>query len=723
MPITSHQSKRNTQVHQRTVRPLPESQIVKFGARLAQEDWDFLSSELSPTELVASFEAYTSNVVEELFPEKTVSITSFDKPYMTQELKQLRRRKQRAYRKGSKSDAYLKLKAEFDTKLKREALKYKNKILQEVSEGRRSNPYKALRKLEFKFQEQSNKFTLPNHADLELSDSEIAERLAIYFSAISQEFEPLKFEELPRSIRDSVENSIGDQTKPSLNEWQVYRRLSVAKKPKTTVPGDIPIKLVKDFTPELATPIAKIFNRITETGEYPRQWVTEYQVAIPKIDVPNSEDDLRNIASTAFFSKQYEAFLAEWLFPFIEPFLDPGQCGGLKGSSTTHYLVKLLHFIHLHLDQKEPYAVLLALIDLEKAFNRVSHCLVIEDLAAMHVPGWMLKILISYLTDRSMYMRFNGASSPRKNLPGSSPQGALLGILLFIIIFNGAILRPRIPRVGSLALKYIDDLSILQAINLKECLAKDNEYRPFPLNFNERTGLALPPENNPLQEVLFELEDFTETKQLRIKEKKTNIMKFNVSQKFDFPPELIMNKFDNQLEVVKKTKLLGVILTDDLKWAANTQFICQKAFKKLWILRRLKLLNVDPFIALDVYTKEIRSVLEVSVPAWHSGLTNRQSFNIERVQKVAVAIILGNSGLSYHEKLRILGLETLEQRREKICLTFAKRTLKSRHSSIFERTNTTYNTRQQTVFRECRSNTSRFYKSPLNYLTRLLNSS
>ena len=140
-------------------------------------------------------------------------------------------------------------------------------------------------------------------------------------------------------------------------------------------------------------------------------------------------------------------------------------------------------------------------------------------------------------------------------------------------------------------------------------------------------------------------------------------------------------------------------------------------------LKDKELLNVDPFIALDVYTKEIRSVLEVSVPAWHIGLTNQQTYDIERVQKVAVAIILGNSGLNYYKKLRILGLETLEQRREKICLTFAKRTLKSRHSSIFERTNTTYNTRQQTVFRECRSNTSRFYKSPLNYLTRLLNSS
>ena len=172
-----------------------------------------------------------------------------------------------------------------------------------------------------------------------------------------------------------------------MDEWIVYQKILSAKKTKTVLPGDLPVKIVKEFSPELAKPVTLIFNRITETGEYPRQWVIEYQVAIPKVKPPQSADDLRNISSTSFFSKVYESFLGQWLFPYIEPFLDPGQCGGLRGSSITHYLVRLLHFTHKFLDKREPYAVLLALIDLEKAFNRVSHQLVIEDLFDMHVPG------------------------------------------------------------------------------------------------------------------------------------------------------------------------------------------------------------------------------------------------------------------------------------------------------------------------------------------------
>ena len=112
---------------------------------------------------------------------------------------------------------------------------------------------------------------------------------------------------------------------------------------KIGVPGDIPVKLVKEFTPEITVPITKIYNRITETGEYPRQWVTEYQLAIPKVQPPLTEDDTRNIASTSFFSKQYESFIGDWIFPYIEPHIDPGQCGGLRDSSFTPYLVKLLN--------------------------------------------------------------------------------------------------------------------------------------------------------------------------------------------------------------------------------------------------------------------------------------------------------------------------------------------------------------------------------------------
>ena len=63
----------------------------------------------------------------------------------------------------------------------------------------------------------------------------------------------------------------------------------------------------------------------------------------------------------------------------------------------------------------------------------------------------------------------------------------------------------------------------------------------------------------------------------------------------------------------------------------------------MWCLRRMKSLDIESYVIVDVYLKEIRPVLELAVPAWHSGLTQRQSADIERVQRVAVTIILSDS--------------------------------------------------------------------------------
>ena len=100
--------------------------------------------------------------------------------------------------------------------------------------------------------------------------------------------------------------------------------------------------------------------------------------------------------------------------------MDPGQCG-LKGSSITHYLIKLLHFIHSTLDKKKPHSVIAACVDISKAFNWVDHSLVIQDLFDMHTPVWLLKIVFSYLTERSMVLTFNSAKSTQKSLPGGGP--------------------------------------------------------------------------------------------------------------------------------------------------------------------------------------------------------------------------------------------------------------------------------------------------------------
>ena len=101
---------------------------------------------------------------------------------------------------------------------------------------------------------------------------------------------------------------------------------------------------------------------------------------------------------------------------------------------------------------------------------------------------------------------------------------------------------------------------------------------------------------------------------MRINESKSKIMLFNRSKKFDFPPEYSFSNGQN-LEVLEEMKLLGIVLTSDLRWASNTNYIFRRAMSKMWLLRRMKKLQLEPQWICDYYTKEIRTFVPACIGA------------------------------------------------------------------------------------------------------------
>ena len=139
-------------------------------------------------------------------------------------------------------------------------------------------------------------FSLPSHVEQGFTAIQSADTIAAHFSAISQEFEPLSKEKLPRNICVYLENE--KSIPPRLSEEKVYSRIVKAKKPNSKVPGDLEPRLVKAFPHLLAGPVSKIFNEILNSALYPSSWKLEHQVPIPKVDSPENEDQLRNIAKS-----------------------------------------------------------------------------------------------------------------------------------------------------------------------------------------------------------------------------------------------------------------------------------------------------------------------------------------------------------------------------------------------------------------------------------------
>ena len=174
---------------------------------------------------------------------------------------------------------------------------------------------------------------------------------------------------------------------------------------------------------------------------------------------------------------------------------------------------------------------------------------------------------------------------------------------------------------------------------------------------------------------------------------------------------------------VEEFKLLGVFITSDLKWHKNTNYITTVGFQRLWMIRRIKQLGASQSELLDVYVKQVRSILEFASVVWHPGLTQDNTAQIERVQKSAFVIILGKDYSSYENSLQILNMKTLTQRREELSVNFAKKAADhQRHSTWFKLQTETVNTRSiRPTYIPVKFRTERFKNSPLPYLTSLLN--
>ena len=355
----------------------------------------------------------------------------------------------------------------------------------------------------------------------------------------------------------------------------------------------------------------------------------------------------------------------------------------------------------------------------------------------MGVHGWLLNIVMGFLENREMVVRFNGKTSQSKLLPGGGPQGTLLGLQLFPILINDCVVKedgvtnigdtitnPKKKFVPSTShAKYVDDLTVVEAFNLKQTL-EPNPDRPLPDSYHARLGQRLPAEKSELYEQILKIQKYASENEMKVNCKKTKFMLFNPTKNFDFVPEFEME--GKLIETHEEMKILGLVVSNDLTWRSNTDSMCKKAYSRLWMIKRLKKSGACLDDLIDIYIKQVRSVIEFGVPVWNPGLTKDEMMDIERVQKAFLHIALGTSYGSYEDARTKSNLETLEDKRTQICIKFATKAAKHpKHKHWFVPSDTAApDTRSQKLkFKTPLFRLGRFKKSPIPYLTGLLNSS
>ena len=315
-------------------------------------------------------------------------------------------------------------------------------------------------------------------------------------------------------------------------------------------------------------------------------------------------------------------------------------------------------------------------------------------------------------------MKWHGCQSARRKLKGGGPQGATIGLLEYLSQSNNC--ADTVSE--SERFRFLDDLSTLEIINLLTVGITSFNIRHQVPNDIGTHNQFIPSHNLKSQKWLENIFNWTENQQMLINSKKTKTMVFNFTKNYQFTPRLFIQ--GELLEVIERTRLLGTIITSDLRWEQNTSHIVKKANAKMELLRKVASFGAKVEDLKTIYILFIRSQLEQSAVVWSSSLTEQNKADLERVQRSALKIILGSKYESYKKALVKLNIETLEERREYLCLKFAQKCTKNEKTKqMFPLNRKMYqmNTRNKEKYLVQYANTERLKKSAIVYMQNLLN--
>ena len=461
---------------------------------------------------------------------------------------------------------------------------------------------------------------------------------------------------------------------------------------------------------------------MVERGEFPNIWKVEMVTPAPKVYPPESVDDLRKISGLKNFSKIAEKILGSFLISDMAGTRDTSQYGNEKGVSVNHYLIKMINEILTCVDKNtasEKFAVWCSLIDWKKAFDRQCPTLGVKSFVENGVRNSLIPLLINYFQDRYMIVKWHNLESTTRKLKGGGPQGALWGILEYLSQSNKNtdFIDP------DKKFKFIDDLSILEIINIMSIGISSYNFKTHVASDIPENGYFIPNINLKTQDYLNRICNWTTNNKMELNKKKSQAMLFNFTTKHQFSSRTLMDS--DTVDIVKETKLLGVMIDDRLSWDRNTTLIVKRANSRMRLLHQLVDFSIPKGDLINIYMLYIRSILEQSCQVWHSSLTLEIFQDLECVQKNALKIILQDGYLTYSNALESTGLATLFERRSKLCLKFAKTCIKSKEmKKMFPLNQTEYeiNTRFREKYTVAKARTDRLKNSSIPYMQRLLNS-
>ena len=253
------------------VRIHSERAMIQFGNELLSSDWQKICpSDGDPDDLVQAFQSHITDLTDRYFPVKVSRRRSNEDPWITEGIRKLSKQKKRVFKRDGKTRLWMRLRDDLERRLCHSKMQIVDKASDSGSTRAYYSAVKTLSSAE-KPVEWSVGDLFPDK-----SPEEAGNLTADYFTKITDLFEPLRPSPSTATPR------------ADLTETEVLSFLKKAKKPSSSVQGDMLPRLMKVHYAKIVTPVTNIFNAVFRKQKWPKQWKEETTVVIPKCSAPTS---------------------------------------------------------------------------------------------------------------------------------------------------------------------------------------------------------------------------------------------------------------------------------------------------------------------------------------------------------------------------------------------------------------------------------------------------
>ena len=399
---------------------------------------------------------------------------------------------------------------------------------------------------------------------------------------------------------------------------------------------NINAKLLKESKTVIAESLTKLVNLSYETQKFPNCMKKAIVRPIHKKESTEEPSNYRPLSILPVLSKVFERSATDQLVNFLESnnILNNIQHAYRKFHSTHTCLSEITNYLYEQLDEGNYVGI--ASIDLSKAFDTISHKLLLQKLSKLGLGEHSINWCGSYLKERTQQTKFSNFLSNEETVTAGVPQGSILGPVLFICFTN------ELPYYFSNCkiMSYADDSQIL--VSATTCKQVKHQ----------------------LEELIKTAQTWYTENSLLINATKTEVMIVNrKAPNENLQIEVTENGIRKKIQPQTSIKVLGVHLDHQLNWNTQVQAVNKKA--KLAIRKLSRVNHLVPIkTGILLYNALVASHFNYADTVWGGcGMKNKNK--LQRSQNTAIKSLLGwRKRDSSENALKEVNLLTLTAKRE-----------------------------------------------------------